>query len=128
MCFFYVSMHDLVTYRIPEIGPHDAFINFHVKSKFQLSRFYRLLVVSKSILICQNSRTKQSSTRSREVPTTEQMVHYAFMRELTADNYYHRNCVDLKPVPIIRFLFQFGFQIVWDLDPSVFGILNAHPY
>ena len=30
----------------------------YVDSKFQLSRFYRLLVMSKSILICQNLRTK----------------------------------------------------------------------
>ena len=42
----------------PKIGTHDAIINSHVESKARLSRFYRLLVMNKSILICQNSRTK----------------------------------------------------------------------
>ena len=47
------------------------------------------------------------------------------MWELTANNFHRRNCVDLKPVPIIRFIFQFGFRIVWDSDPSGFGILKC---
>ena len=49
--------HDL---RIPKIGTHYAFNNTYVESKFQLCRFYRLLVTvsSKSIIVCQNSRTK----------------------------------------------------------------------
>ena len=53
------------------------------------------------------------------------MALYNFMRELTANNFYQRNCNDLKPVPIIRFIFQFGFRIVWDSDPSGFGILKC---
>ena len=44
--------------RIPTIGTRDAFINSYVKSKFQLSGFHRLRVVSKFILICQNLLTK----------------------------------------------------------------------
>ena len=44
--------------RIPKLGTHEAFINCYVESKIQLSKFNRLLVVSKSILIYQNSRTK----------------------------------------------------------------------
>ena len=53
------------------------------------------------------------------------MAHYTFMWELTANNFYQRNCVDVKPVQIIRFIFQFGFRIVWDSDPSEFGILKC---
>ena len=53
------------------------------------------------------------------------MAHYAFMRELTANNFFLRNCVDLKLASIIRSMFQFGFRIVWDSDPSGFGILNC---
>ena len=53
--------------------------------------------------------------RSREVPITEQMAHYNCMPELTAINFYQSNCVDLElVVPIIRFVFQLGFQIVLD--------------
>ena len=44
--------------RITEIGTRDDFINSYVESKFQLSRFDCLLGISKSILICQKSRTK----------------------------------------------------------------------
>ena len=51
--------------RIPKIGTQDAFINCYVTSKSQLSRFYRLLVKFKSILICQNSRTKPIVLRAR---------------------------------------------------------------
>ena len=60
--------------------------------------------------------------RSRGVLITEQMANYTFMRELTANNFYQRNGVDLKLVPIIRFILQFGFRIVWDSDPQGFGI------
>ena len=83
--------------------------------------------MSKSILICQNlqTKTKVLTTRSREVPITEQIAHYTLMRKLTANSFYQRNCVDLKPVPIIRFIFQLGLRIVWDLDPSGFGILKC---
>ena len=57
---------NLITWpRIPKIGIQDAFINCYVKSKLQLSRFYRLLDISKSILICQNSRTKPMVLRAR---------------------------------------------------------------
>ena len=38
---------------------------------------------------------------------------------------YLRKCIDLKPVPIIRFIFQFGFRIVWNSDPSEFDILKS---
>ena len=76
LCFFCVSIHDQVTYsRIHESGTHDAFINSHVKSKFQLSKFNRLLVMSKSILLRQNSQRKpKGTTRSREVLETFSVV------------------------------------------------------
>ena len=45
--------------------------------------------------------------------------------QLIANNFYRRNCIDLKPVPIIRFIFQSGFRKVWDSDPSGFGILKC---
>ena len=32
---------------------------------------------------------------------------------------------DLKLVPIIRFVFQGGFRIAWDSNPSGFGILKC---
>ena len=54
----------------------------------------------------------KSSTQSREVPITAEMAHYTFTLELTANNFYQRNCVDLKPVPIIQFIIQFRFRIV----------------
>ena len=66
----------------------------------------------------------KGTTRSCEVPITEQMAHYTFMRELTANYFYQHNCVDLKPVPIIRFISQFGFRIICDSDASGFGILE----
>ena len=61
--FFGVSM---ITWpRIPKIGTHGAFINSYIESKFQLSRFYCLLIVmSRSILICQKSRTKTKVLRA----------------------------------------------------------------
>ena len=49
----------------PKFGTQVAFINCYVESKFQLSRFYHLLVISKSILICQNSRVKPMVLRAR---------------------------------------------------------------
>ena len=53
------------------------------------------------------------------------MAHYTFRRELSANSFYQRNGVDLKPVSIIRFTLQFGFRIDWDSDPSGFGILKC---
>ena len=44
--------------RYPGAGPAFIAGNCYVESEFQLSRFYRLLVISKSILICQNLQTK----------------------------------------------------------------------
>ena len=64
LCFFCVSIHYHVTYRIPKIGTYDAFNNSYVESKFQLPTCYRLLVMRKSILICQNSRTKTKELRA----------------------------------------------------------------
>ena len=40
-------------------GIHDAVIKSYSESRFQLFRFNRLLVISKSIVIYQNSRKKQ---------------------------------------------------------------------
>ena len=53
------------------------------------------------------------------------LTHYTFMCELTANNFYQRSGVDLKPIPINRFMYQFGFQIVWVSDPSEFFILKC---
>ena len=54
------------------MGTHDAFIISYVESKFQLPTFYRLLVMSKSILICQNLQARTKTMQSREVPNTSQ--------------------------------------------------------
>ena len=56
--FFVVCQFTITRLRIPKIATHDALINFHDESKFQLSRFYRLQIMSKSILFCQNLRTE----------------------------------------------------------------------
>ena len=129
---FVVSQFTITRSRIPKIGTHHAFINSYIESKFQLSRFYCLQVSSKSILICRNSRKKSQKqryyTRSREVLIIEKMAHYTFIWELKVNNFYQRNCVDLKPVPIICFIFHEDsglFQIRILLD-SVFW--HAHLY
>ena len=62
---FFVFQFTITRPRIPKIGTQDAFINCYVKSEFQFSTFYRLLVISKSILISQNSRTKPMVLRAR---------------------------------------------------------------
>ena len=64
--FIYVinDQFTIMLLTVPKIGTHGAFINSHVESKFQLSKFKRLLVMSKSILICQNSRTKTKVLRA----------------------------------------------------------------
>ena len=64
LCFF-VSQFTITWPRISKIGTQNAFINCYVKCKFRLSRFYCLLVISKSILICQNSGTKPMVLRAR---------------------------------------------------------------
>ena len=59
--FFCVSIYDHMILGSPKLAHmNDAFNNTYVESKFQLFRFYRLLVTvsSKSIIVCQNSRTK----------------------------------------------------------------------
>ena len=69
---------------------------------------------------------KNNYTCSHEISITEQMLgHYTFLRELTGNNFYQRNCVNFKPVPIIRFILQFGLRILWDSDPSGFSILKC---
>ena len=56
--------------RALEIGTHDAFINFYIGSKFQLFKFYCLLVMSKSALISPKIENKnKGTTRLRKVPT-----------------------------------------------------------
>ena len=57
LCFF-ECLFTTTWRRISKIGTHDAFIASYVEAKFQVCRFNLLLVISKSILICQNSRTK----------------------------------------------------------------------
>ena len=61
---FFASQLTVTWLKIPKIAIHDAFINFYAESKFQLSGFYRLLVISKPILICQNSPTKTKLLRA----------------------------------------------------------------
>ena len=104
-----------------------SLINSYVESKFQFSGFNRLLVINRSILIFQKFQTKTKVLYYALSRSTNYRANgtYIFTWELTANNFYRRNCVDLKPVPIIRFIFQFGFRIVWDSDPSRFGILKC---
>ena len=60
-----MSQFTITCPRIPKNGTYDAFINSYAESKFQRSRFYRLLVTSKSILIYQKSRTETKVLRAR---------------------------------------------------------------
>ena len=58
--------------RIPKIGTHDSFLNCYVESKFELSKFYRLLVISKVNPRMPKFLNKTNVTmRSREVPITK---------------------------------------------------------
>ena len=123
LCCF-VSQFSITWTSIPKIGKHDAFINCYVESKFQLSGFYRLLVISKSNPHLPKLATETKVLRAH-AKSQLQSKYYTFMWELTANNCYQCNCVDLKPVPIMRFIFQFEFRIVWDSDPSGFGILKC---
>ena len=56
---FCVSIHDHVTYGIRKIGIRDAFINSYIKV------LLLAIVISKSLLICQSSRTKTKVLRTR---------------------------------------------------------------
>ena len=49
--------------KIPKIDTQNAFLNFYVESKFQLSRFNCLLVISNSIFICKKFPTKPKIQR-----------------------------------------------------------------
>ena len=82
MCFF-VSQFTITSTKIPKIGTHDAFLNCYVESKFELSRFYRLLVISKiNPRMSKFANKTNGTTRSREVPI-----------KLTArKKYYHKMC------------------------------------
>ena len=66
----------------------------------------------------------KGTTRSREVPIAEQMAHYTFRRHLPANNFYLHNCVDVKPVSIIRLISQIGFRIICDSNASGFNIFE----
>ena len=55
--------------RIPKIGTRDAFINFYVKSKFQLSRLYGLCVIKQiNPRMPKFANKNKDTTRSLEVP------------------------------------------------------------
>ena len=62
---------------------HDAFINSYLKSKFQLSGFYRLLVISKSILIYKNLRTKTKVLRTH----AKSQLQSKWLTALLCENY-----------------------------------------
>ena len=121
---FLVSQFTITRPRIPKIGTYDAFINAYVKSKFQLSRFYRLLVISKINPHLPKFANKNKSTHAH----VKSLLQSKWLTTLLCEDYLQTiftNVIDLKPVPIIRFKFQFGFQIVWFSDPSGFDILKC---
>ena len=66
--FFCVSI--FITWsKIPKIGTHDAFINYYVEPKLQLSRFYYLLVTKQvNPHLPKFVNKNKGTTRSREVP------------------------------------------------------------
>ena len=125
--FLFVSQFT-ITWLIPKIDTHDAFIDSYVKLKFQLFRFLSFASYEQiNPHLPKFANKNKSTSRSCGVPITEQMAHYTFMWELTSSNFYQSNCIDFKPVPIIRFIFQFVFRIVKDSDLSGFGILKCPP-
>ena len=66
---FFVSLFTITEPKISKIGTQDIFINFCVETKFELSRFYRLLVASKTNPHQPKLANKnKGTTRSREVP------------------------------------------------------------
>ena len=124
-CFFLclnLQSHDLGS---PKLAHVTLFTNSFVESKFQLSRFYCLLVISNWIVMCQNPQKHKGTTCSCKVPYYKANGSLRFWEKITANNFYLRHCVDLKPVRIIRCIVQFGFRIVWDSNPSGFVILKC---
>ena len=63
--FFCVSIHDPVTLDPQNWHTRRLIINCYADFEFQFSKFYRLLLISKSILISQNLRTKPMVLRAR---------------------------------------------------------------
>ena len=90
--FFYVfvSQFTITWPTIHKIGTHDALINSYFDSEFQLSRFYCLLVVSKSILICQNTRTK---TKIQCACAKSQLKSVWFLSYCTLCLWYAATCL-----------------------------------
>ena len=75
--------------------------------------------------MCQNPQKHKGTTCSCKVPNYKANGSLHFWEKITANNFYLRHCVDLKPVRIIRSIVQFGFRIVWDSNPSGFVILKC---
>ena len=80
--FFFVPQLMITWLGIPKIGTHDAFIDSHVESKFQLSTFYRLLIMSKLIFICQNLQTKTKVLRAHAKSQQDRGCCYIRIRKL----------------------------------------------
>ena len=103
--------------RIPKIGTNDAFINFYFQSEIQIFRFYRLLILTKSIFIYQNSRTKTTVTSklspnqsSCEVPIKDFL--YKAKPNLSEQSRFTKTYRD-RPIQIAHYCYksQIHFQI-----------------
>ena len=74
---FFVPQFTITWHRFPKIRTHNAFIYSCVPSTFQLSRFYRLLVISKinpHLPKFANKNKGPKTTRSREVPIKDRSM------------------------------------------------------
>ena len=102
--------------RIPKIGTHDAFINFVRWVQISICRLYRLLVISKSILICQNSRTttKVLHTDAKSQCRANGSLHF----------YVRNNCKQFLPTQLRWFKTGSNYPVyssIWIPDSLGFG-------
>ena len=121
--------------RIPKIDTHDAFINSHVKSKLQFSRLNHLLVMSKSIHICQNLRTKTkvlyAYTRS---PIEYRMSSYKYpfqAKNRYTSQYYSKTLTNRKlcePKKTSKFVSCHASLIIYPGIPKIFHLRKILKY
>ena len=101
----FVSQFTITWPRIPKLGTHDSFDNSYVESKFQLFRFYRLRLPCKSIIVCQNSRTKPMiKSKIKSQLTLARSLNYSILNFYWKQNKISRNKIaPLKLIAIDQF-------------------------
>ena len=121
--------------RIPKIGTPDAFINSHVKSELQFSRFNHLLVMSKSIHICQNLRTKTmvlyAHTRS-PIEYRMSSYDYPFQAKNTYNSQYYSKTLPnrklCEPKKTLKLVSCHSSLIIFPGIPEIFHLREILKY